>query len=139
MFDLRERSRSERGKQALAILRQLEGDEEAFPEQIRVLPRKAREVLWFLQGAPDERTQQFVQGSHYFDQYAAVPLLAFLIPQVFEEYFGTTLDNQDAVPFRTILEGLLRTRYPTDTLLPIGADYRAYFFLIFRSFNREEI
>jgi hypothetical protein len=138
LLDLRERSRSERGKQALAILRKLEEDE-AFPEQMRTLIRKARELLWLLQQASDETTQQFVQRSQYVDQYAAVPLLSFLVPEVFEEYFETALDDQDPVPFRTILDGLLRTRYPADTMLPVGADYRTYPFLIFRCFNLEEI
>ena len=80
-----------------------------------------------------------MQRSRYIDQYAAVPLLTFLVPEVFEEYFGTALDDQDPVPFCTILDGLLRTRYPADTMLPIGADYRTYPFLIFRSFNLAEI
>jgi hypothetical protein len=51
----------------------------------------------------------------------------------------TTLDDEDPLPFRTILAGLLQTRYPVDTMLPIGVDYRTYPFLIFRSFNLEEI
>lgn len=55
------------------------------------------------------------------------------------KYFETTLDDQDPVPFRTILDGLLRTWYPADTMLPVGADYRTYPFLVFRSFNLEEI
>ena len=138
LFDLRERSRSQRGKQALAILRQLEADE-AFPEQVRLLVRKARELLWLLQQASDEITQQFVQESSYRDQYAAVPVLAFLVPEVFKEYFETALDDQDPMPFRTILDRLLRIRYPADTMLPVGVDYRAYPFLIFRSFDLEEI
>ncbi len=138
LFDLRERSRSQRGKQALAILHHL-ADDETFPEQVRLLIGKARELLWLLQEASDERTQQFIQGSRYRDQYAAVPLLAFLVPDVFQEYFETTLDDQDPAPFRTILGGLLQTWYPADTMLPVGADYRTYPFLVFRSFNLEEI
>ncbi len=138
LFNLRQRSRSQRGKQALAILRHLEGDENV-PEQARLLVSKAKELLWLLQEASDETTQQFVQSSFYLDQYAAVPLHAFLVPKVFEEYFETAFDDQDPAPFRAILEALLRTWYPAQTMLPIGADYRTYPFLIFRSFNLEEI
>ncbi len=138
LLDLRERARLQHGKQALAILRHLEEDE-GLPEQVRSLIGKAKILLWQLQQADDEKTQQFVQSSRYLDQYAAIPLLAFLVPEVFEEYFATEHDDQDPVPFRAILASLLRTWYPAETMLPIGADYRAYPFLIFRCFNLEEI
>lgn len=87
---------------------------------------------------PDARDTAFLTNS-YLDQYTAIPLLAFLVPEVFEEYFATELDDQDPIPFRTVLAGLLRARYPAETMLPIGVDYRSYPFLIFRSFNLEEI
>jgi hypothetical protein len=138
LLDLRDHARLQRGKQALAILRHLEEDEE-LPEQVRLLIGKAKVLLWQLQQADDEKTQQFVQSSRYLDQYAALPLLAFLVPEVFEEYFATEHDDQDPVPFRAILASLLRAWYPAETMLPIGADYRTYPFLIFRSFNLEEI
>jgi len=140
LFDLRERARTQRGKQALAILRRLvEEEKEKFPDQLYLLMEKARDLLWRLQQANDDETQQFTQSSTYLDQYAALPLLAFLVPEVVEDYFATEKDDLDPLPFRHILAGLLKTWYPAETILPIGDDYRSYPFLIFRSFNLEEI
>lgn len=140
LFDLRERARTQRGKRALAILRQLiEEEKEKFPEQLYLLMEKARDLLWRLQEASDEETQQFTQSSSYMDQYAAVPLLIFLVPEVFEDYFEQNKDDLNPLPFRQILAGLLKTWYPAETMLPIGDDYRSHPFLIFRSFNLEEI
>ena len=140
LFDLRERARTQRGKQALAILRRLvEEEKEKFPDQVYLLMEKARDLLWRLQQANDEETQQFTQSSTYLDQNAALPLFAFLVPEVVEDYFATEKDDLDPLPFRQILAGLLKTWYPAETMLPIGDDYRSYPFLIFRSFNLEEI
>lgn len=138
LFELRERSRTQRGKKALAILHQLEQDP-SLPEQAYPLIKKAKDLLWQLQEADDEKTRKFVQSSQYMDQYAAVPLLAFLVPEVFETYFAEEQDNQDPLPFRNILASLLQSWYPAENLLPIGADYGTYPFLIFRSYNLSEI
>jgi len=140
LFDLRERARSTRGKQALAIIHSLltEGKEQ-FPDQVSLLLGQARDLLSRLQQASDDETQQFTQSSRYLDQYAALPLLALLVPEVAESYFAREKDNLKPLPFRHILAGLLKTWYPAETMLPIGDDYRSYPFLIFRSFHLEEI
>lgn len=137
-LELRERLRTQRGKQALAMLYQLEQGND-LPEQMYTLIEKAKVFLLQLQQASEEQTIQFVQKSQYTDQYAAVPILAFLVPEVFEAYFTTEQDNHDQLPFRMILANLLKTWYPAENMLPIGADYETYPFLIFRSYNMSEI
>ena len=138
LFEMRERAHSQRGKQALAILLQLEGDT-TLPEQALMLIKKAKDLLWEFQQVPDEKTLQFVQSSQFLDQYVAVPILAFLVPEVFEGYFTSDQDDQNPLPFREILANLLQTWYPAETMLPIGVDYQTYPFLIFRSYSLSEI
>ncbi len=138
LFDLRERTRTEQGKKALRLLWKLE-DDEALPEHVRLGISKAKDLLFLLQSASDERTQQFTQSSQYFDQYYAIPIIAFLVPEIFEKYFETTADYQNPLPFRAIVGSLVHTWYPTNTMLPISEDYRAYPFVVFRSFNLDEI
>jgi hypothetical protein len=138
LLDLRERSRSEQGKQALNLLQYLE-HEDWLPEHVHLGLSKAKDLLFLLRNATEEKTQQFIQSSQYFDQYYAIPILAFLVPEVFEEYFETALDYQDPLPFRMIVGNLVRTWYPANTMLPIGEDYRRYPFVVFRSFNLDEI
>lgn len=137
LLDMRQRFREQDGQETLRQLWAL-ASQKSLPDQMRSDLRKARDLYTRLDRASQGKTQQFVQSSSFLDQYYAIPLMAFVVPEVFEDFFTQTLDTDEILPFRTLLERLVRTWYPTDATLPIGGDYRTYPFLVFRSYNLEE-
>lgn len=137
LLDMRQRFREQEGQETLRLLWYL-AEHANLPDQVRSDLRKARDLFSRLEKASQEKTQQFVQSSDFLDQYYALPLMAFFVPEVFEDHFATMSDSDEMLPFRTLLERLIRTWYPTDATLPIGGNYRTFPFLVFRSYNLAE-
>jgi hypothetical protein len=138
LFDLRKRFRTQQGQETLRLLWHL-AKEPKLPDQMRNDLNKAKDLFARLEASPDEKTQRFLQSSQFADQYYAVPFMAFFVPEVFEDYFASMQDSLNLLPFRLLIERLVRTWYPADATLPIGADYRTFPFVVFRSYNLEEV
>ncbi|MDJ0601587.1 MAG: hypothetical protein QNJ37_22420 [Crocosphaera sp.] len=83
--------------------------------------------------------QNYEQNSQYDDQYYAIPLYAFIIPELLEEYFQYDDDQTEKYSFKDILMLYLRSLYPVSNLLPIGSQYEQFPFIIFRSYSLNEL
>ncbi len=138
LFDLRKRFRTQQGQETLRLLWHL-AKEPKLADQIRNDLNKAKDLFARLDASPDEKTQRFLQSSQFSDQYYALPFMALFVPEVFEDYFASMQDSLNLLPFRLLIERLVRTWYPADAALPIGADYRTFPFVVFRSYNLEEV
>ena len=87
----------------------------------------------------DHSVQNYEQNSQYDDQYYAIPLYAFIIPELLEEYFECDDDQTEQHSFKDILKLYLRSLYPVSSLLPIGSKYEQFPFIIFRSYSLNEL
>ncbi|MGK7884109.1 MAG: C-terminal helicase domain-containing protein [Crocosphaera sp.] len=87
----------------------------------------------------DNSVQNYEQNSQYDDQYYAIPLYAFIIPELLEEYFQCDDDQTEQYSFKDILKLYLRSLYPVSSLLPIGNKYEQFPFIIFRSYSLNEL
>ncbi|MDJ0508142.1 MAG: helicase-related protein [Crocosphaera sp.] len=109
-----------------------------LPENIT---RNVSDVTKFLDTIfeKDNSVQNYEQNSQYDDQYYAIPLYAFIIPDLLEEYFQGDDDQTEKYSFKDILTLYLRSLYPVSSLLPIGSQYEQFPFIIFRSYSLNEL
>ncbi|MDJ0845675.1 MAG: helicase-related protein, partial [Crocosphaera sp.] len=109
-----------------------------LPETIK---RNVADVMKFVDTIfeKDNSVQNYEQNSQYDDQYYAIPLYAFMIPELLEEYFLCDDDQTEEYSFKDILTLYLRSLYPVSSLLPIGSQYEKFPFMIFRSYSLNEL
>ncbi|MDB9311969.1 helicase-related protein [Spirulina sp. CS-785/01] len=89
---------------------------------------------------PHNYTQQLQQKNNWSDQYYAIPLFTFLVGDMMRDYFQEGNEPDDKKDrFRHLLHQYLRQLYPTDQVLPIGENYQAFPFLIFRSYSLDQM
>ncbi|EAZ92948.1 hypothetical protein [Crocosphaera chwakensis] len=109
-----------------------------LPETIK---RTIADVIKFVNTMFEKNNsvQNYEQNSQYDDQYYAIPLYAFIIPELLEEYFQCDDDQTEKYSFKDILTLYLRSLYPVSNLLPIGCQYEQFPFMIFRSYSLNEL
>ncbi|HEY9706175.1 MAG TPA: helicase-related protein, partial [Allocoleopsis sp.] len=118
-----------------------------YPDSLKSLIKDGIELIKKLRENL-EITQTFKQELQQMDQYYAIPLFAFIAGETMANYFTKMRDrvgyspqeNEEEVSqFRDILSVYIRTIYPVQNILPIGSDYAEFPFVLFRSYNLEEI
>ena len=111
------------------------------PKLPETLKRTVSDVIKFVDTIfeKDNSVQNYEQNSQYDDQYYAIPLYAFIIPDLLEEYFQCDDDQTEEYSFKDILILYLRSLYPVSSLLPIGSQYEKFPFMIFRSYSLNEL
>jgi hypothetical protein len=111
-----------------------------YPDSLRSALGDAILLLRELQKLSPTKIAGYEQESTHDDQHYALPLFNFPAFSALQTYFETQGEdeNQAGAPFRQLLSFAIRTRYPADGLLPIGQSYKAFPFLIFRSFQLGE-
>ncbi len=114
-------------------------DNNCYPPNLRSAIRDAIELVNKLRSDRNQITQKFQQNSQKFDQYYALPLLAFIAGEKMAEYFKEERIEPESKRFRDILETYIRSLYPVGGVLPIGNKYETFPFIIFRSYNLEEM
>jgi hypothetical protein len=110
----------------------------SYPENLRFAIKDAIELVNKLMDEKD-KTQKLKLSSKRPEQYYSLPLFAFICGEIMEEYFSTQPDEPEDQKFRDILEKYLRVLYPIDDVLPIGSNYEDFPFILFKSFNLQEI
>ena len=111
---------------------------ESYPESLRSAIKQPIDLVEKLQD-PLEKTQWLEQSSQRSDRYYALPLFAFVAAEKFREYFENNSEDPEDLHFRDILGSYVHILYPADKTLPIGYRYRDFPFVVFASFNLEEI
>ena len=114
-------------------------DHDEYPPSLRSSVRNAIELIDTLNIASPEQTQQFTQDNRNPDHYYAIPLLTFAREEIMRDYFTAGKDEPEDWSFRALLASYVRTLYPVTTMLPIGDSYGKFPFVVFRSFNLEEV
>jgi hypothetical protein len=112
-------------------------EDKSHPDSLRTNAREAVDLLTMLTERP-ETSQSLQQMSDRNDRYYAFPLVAIIAGDCFKEYFRTEEEPEEHY-FKDILAEYVRAVYPTDGVLPIGYDYEAFPFIIFRSFNLTDV
>ncbi len=85
------------------------------------------------------RNQRLEHESEHEDRYYAVPLLLFLVGNVFSTYFKHQQIEPEDQRFRDILESYLYSMFPISQVMPIGYKYKNIPFLVFRSYSLKEM
>ncbi len=111
------------------------------PKLPETITRTVKDVIKFVNTMFEKNNsvQNYEQNSQYDDQYYAIPLYAFIIPELLEEYFQCDDDQTEKYSFKDILTLYLRSLYPVSNLLPIGSQYEQFPFMIFRSYSLNEL
>jgi hypothetical protein len=111
-----------------------------YPESLRVAMRDAIILVRGLEGMSPHTTSYYEQESQHTDQHYALPLVTFLSHRAMKEYFENAPAEKDLEDrsFRSLLISYIHNLYPADSFLPIGENYGAFPFVIFRSFNLAE-
>jgi hypothetical protein len=107
----------------------------AYPERLRVALFQACDLIYELIDTSITNTQTFEEVSQRGDFYYAVPLFAFIARDALRQYFAEGQEQTDRVTFKDLLAGYVRQLYPADSILPVGAAYADFPFVIFRSYN----
>ncbi|MCL1464726.1 helicase-related protein [Argonema galeatum] len=87
----------------------------------------------------NDRTQFLDLNSQRLDQYYALPLFTFISGEAMSQYFADEPEEPEEERFREILATYIHHLYPADKTLPIGYKYRDFPFVVFRSYNLEEM
>ena len=85
------------------------------------------------------RNQRLEHESEHEDRYYAVPLLLFLVGNVFSTYFKHQEIEPEDQRFRDILESYVYSMFPISQVMPIGYKYKNIPFLVFRSYSLKEM
>ncbi len=109
-----------------------------YPDSLKSAIQDVIELVKKLQD-PNNKTQRFQQRSQRFDQYYALPLLAFIAGDVFQDYFSLNSEELQEQKFKEILTTYIRSLYPVNNTLPIGSQYADFPFVVFRSYSLEHI
>lgn len=112
-----------------------------YHDQLRTALRDALALISALHHTDPHKTQQFIQQNTPMDQYYALPLLMFMGNDIMRDYFLHNENEQEPeqASFRDLLALYARTLYPVHNILPIGERYGEFPFVLFRSFNLEEM
>ena len=111
---------------------------ESYPPSLRSAIKQSIDLVEKLQD-PLEKTQWLEQTSQRSDRYYALPLLAFVALESFQKFFEENSENPEDLHFRGILRSYVRTLYPADKTLPISHRYREFPFVVFASFNLQQM
>jgi hypothetical protein len=106
-----------------------------YPESLRATMRQALDLLRELRPAQVERTQWLEQTSRRADAYYAVPLFALTSREAFEAFYASGEEEPEEGTFRDLLAAYVQLLYPANNLLPIGAHYQSFPFVLFHSFS----
>lgn len=111
-----------------------------YPESLRAALSDAVLLIRELQGLSDMKSASYEQESLHEDQHYAFPLFTFLAYEHLRTYFETEAEaeEQALIPFRELLRSYINALYPADGFLPIGRGYKAFPFVLFRSFQLGE-
>jgi hypothetical protein len=108
------------------------------PESLKSVMKDAIKLIDLLREAVS-KTQRLEQNSQRFDQYYALPLLAFISGEVMSEYFGNEPEEPEDQQFRDIMVTYIRTLYPVNNILPISYKYKDFPWVIFISYSLGEL
>ncbi len=125
-------------KELWGLLKKIQ-EEEDYPESLRRAVKGALDLIEAIQRSPSHRTLHFLQDSSNEDQYYAIPLLAFLGRDIFQEYYSKDVEEPNEASFRQILGAYISTLYPSNEILPIGDEYQEFPFVVFRSAMLQDI
>ena len=104
------------------------------PESLRSAMKDAIKLIDLLR-EPVNKTQRLEQNSQRFDQYYALPLLAFISGEAMSEYFGNDPQEPEDQQFRDIMVTYIRTLYPVNNILPISHKYKDFPWVVFSSYS----
>ncbi|HYL43544.1 MAG TPA: helicase-related protein, partial [Ktedonobacteraceae bacterium] len=110
------------------------------PDSVHMVMRDAIAFIELLKKMASEKIPHYEQESAHTDQHYALPFVAFLAHDTLQAYFKRKPADEDQLDasFRSLLASYIRALYPADSLLPIGRNYDAFPFIIFRSLNLGE-
>ena len=111
-----------------------------YPPSFQTALKDGIALIKALQDIAEHKIPHYEQESSHTDQHYVLPLATFLAYKEMSEHFAGKHEPQDQgnplqLPFRTLLERYVRTRYPADSILPIGKQFDEFPFLVFRSLN----
>lgn len=104
------------------------------PESLKSAMKDAIKLIDLLM-EPVNKTQRLEQNSQRFDQYYALPLLAFISGEAMSEYFGNDPKEPEDQQFRDIMVTYIRTLYPINNILPISHKYKDFPWVVFMSYS----
>ena len=110
------------------------------PDSVHMVMRDAIAFIELLKKMASEKIPHYEQESEHTDQHYALPFVAFLAHDTLQAYFKQKPadEDQQEASFRSLLASYIRALYPADSLLPIGRNYDAFPFILFRSLNLGE-
>ncbi len=111
---------------------------QTLPESITIGIKDVIKFIDIIYEKPS-KFQTYEQNSQYDDQYYAIPLYAFIIPKLLEQYFLSNDEEDEQYTFKDILNLYIRSLYPVSNVLPIGSKYEQFPFIVFRSYCLNEI
>jgi len=76
------------------------------------------------------KTQRLEQNSQRFDQYYALPLLAFISGEVMSEYFGNEPEEPEDQQFRDIMVTYIRTLYPVNIFCLLATSIKIFSWVV---------
>lgn len=103
-----------------------------YTERLRTALHAALELIRELR-TTTVHTQWVQQRSMRTDRYYVLPLAALLAHQAFVEYGAADQEEPEGASFRELLEAYVRLLYPVDQVLPLGAKYDTFPFLVIQS------
>ncbi len=106
-----------------------------YPESLRATMRQALDLLRELRPDMATRTQWLEQTSQRADAYYAIPLFALTSRAAFEVFAARGDEEPEGETFRDLLATYVQLLYPANGLLPIGAHYQSFPFVLFQSFS----
>lgn len=122
--------------------------DDGYPKDLKHKCRAPLDVLEEILEVMNGKSQQFRQSTSRPDRYYALPLSLYVFGGQLEEYLRMANTGRSQYPreyergglsFRNLLEDCLRGHFPLDGVLPIGAEYGGFPFLIFNSYNLKEL
>lgn len=114
-------------------------DVEGMPESLRTQLWHAVELIKKLTPETLSRSQRVVGQMGHPELYYALPIWTFPAFASLATYFASAPEEPDGATFRDLLGQLVRVRYPTQAMLPIGTQYAEFPWLLFRSHSLVEM
>ena len=132
-------AQSDELRDLLADMEALSSDRR-YPGSMQMAMKDALHLMRELGKMSDDKLPYYEQESDHLDQHYAIPLLAFLAHNELRDYFAQYPEGEEAPDdsFRSLLGRYIRAFYPVDSLLPISHNYKAFPFIVFRSFHLQE-
>ncbi len=126
----------------LATMQALSNDGQ-YPESLHMALRDAIALIKALEKIGGNTSSYYAQESYHTDQHYSIPLVTFVVADTMKAFFANAnkRDNESTSQpaFHDVLSKYVRSLYPANSLLPIGEQYDAFPFIVFRSLNLGEV